>query len=69
MGQVDCDDLLDTAGSWGHYEHPVAQENRLWNRVGDEQDCRARLPTIAQQVLVELITRDRIQRSEWFVHK
>ena len=52
-----------------HHQHPLAEERRLVDRVGDEQDGRAGLLPDAAQLLVQPVARDLVERAERLVHQ
>src|SRR3954469_9476582 len=36
--QCNIDDFSDASGARGHHDHPIREQYRLGNRMGDEQD-------------------------------
>ena len=54
---------------WPPAAAPLAEKGRLVDRVGDEQDRRAGLLPDLQQLLVQPVARDLVERAERLVHQ
>jgi hypothetical protein len=67
--QVDRDELLHAAGSCGHDHHEVAEEDRLLQIVGDEEDGLVREVVQLEQVLVHHGLRERVEGAERLVEE
>ena len=67
--QVDRHDLAHAAGIGRQHQHLLAEEHRLVDRVGDEQDRGAGLLPDAAQLLVQPVARDLVERAERLVHQ
>ena len=67
--QVDVEDLLDPPRALGHHRHPVRQENRLIQAVGNKHDgFFVRIPN-AQQLTLQGLAGLRVEGGERFVHQ
>ncbi len=67
--QVDGDHILDPAGTGGHDHHLVAEQDRLLDRVGDEQDRLVRPVEDAHQLFLHDDLGLRVQRGKRLVHE
>jgi hypothetical protein len=67
--QCDLDHLLDAARPCRHHHDLVAEQDRLVDRVGDEQDGLAGLIEDTQQFLLHHDLCLGVQRRERFVHQ
>src|ERR1043166_7983156 len=67
--QRNIDDLCDAAGPSRHDNHPVGEQHRLGNRMGDEQDRLRALPPGAHQFDGEFLACQRVERTERLVHQ
>ena len=56
-------------GFGGQHQHALAEEGRLVDAVGDEQDGHAGLLPDPAQLLVEAVARDLVERAERLVHQ
>ena len=65
------DDLLDAARARSHHRNAIAEQNGLVDRVGDEHHGLALLEPFhdAQKLLLQNLSRLRIERSERLVHQ
>src|ERR1700712_4007429 len=59
----------NAARARGQEHHPLGQADRLPHVVGDEQDRRARRLPDAQQLGLQEVPGDRVQRAERLVHE
>src|SRR5207237_1243082 len=66
---VAIDDLDDAAGPRAHHHDLARQEHRLGDRVGDEDHGLAGLLPQPQQLLVEVVAGDLVERAERLVHQ
>src|SRR5207248_2054936 len=66
--QVAIDDLDDAAGPRAHHHDLARQEHRLGDRVGDEDHGLAGLFPQPQQLLVEVVAGNLVERAERLVH-
>ena len=67
--QTDRNHLLDAARPRRHHDHFVAQQDRLLDRVGDEQHGLVRAVENAQQLLLHDDLGLRVERGERLVHQ
>ena len=67
--QVDRNHFLDAAGPRGHHHHLVAEQDRLLDRVGDEQHGLMCLVENLQQFLLHHDLGLRVERGERLVHQ
>ena len=67
--QVDVDGAGDPAGPRAHDDHARGQEDRLRDRVGDEDDGRAELLPDREQLEVQPLARHLVERAERLVHQ
>src|SRR6185295_14410231 len=67
--QVAIDDLDDAAGPRAHHHDLARQEHGLGDRVGDEDHCLAGLLPQPQQLLVEVVAGDLVERAKRLVHQ
>ncbi|MNT08705.1 hypothetical protein D3C72_1434550 [compost metagenome] len=67
--QVDADVLDDAPRPLGHHEHAVREKDGLRDAVGDEDHRLAHLLPQAQQLDVELVARERVERAEGLVEQ
>ena len=61
--------LLDPPGPRRHHDQPLAEEQRLLDRVGDEHDGRAGLLPEPQHQPLHLLAGQRVERPERLVHQ
>ena len=63
-------DIFDhPAGAGRHHNHPLREEYRFMDRMGDEHHRQVLLLPETQQIAIELIARNFIQRAEGFIHQ
>ena len=67
--KVAVDDVLDAAGPRRHHHDARREEHRLGDRVGDEHHRLAGQIPQPQQLLVELVADDLVERAEGLVHQ
>ena len=67
--QVDPQVVHDPARARRHHEHPVGEEHRLGDRVGDEQHGLLPLHPDALQLDVHVLARHGVERAERLVHQ
>ena len=67
--QVHAQHAGDASGPRRHHHHPVGEEDRLRDGVGDEEDRLAPLLPDAQQLEAHLLARHRVERPERLVHQ
>ena len=60
---------LDAPGTRGHDEQALAEEQRLFHAVGDEDDRLAGVPPQLQDQRLHLLQRQRVQRPQRLVHQ
>jgi hypothetical protein len=68
-GDVHRDHLADPAGARAEHHHPVGEQHRLVDRVGDEDDGRLRLHVHPLEFAGEFLPGERVQRGEGLVHQ
>src|SRR5581483_7155356 len=66
---VDIENGLDAARPRAHHDHPIRQEDRLVNLVGDEQHRLARGVPHLEQLLLHELARLGVERRERLVHQ
>ena len=69
LRQVDLDDPRDPAGPRAHHDDARREEDRLGDRVGDEDDGRAAGLPDPQELEVEPLARHLVERAERLVHQ
>src|SRR5271156_2623264 len=67
--QVNRYKLAYPARTRGEHENLLPEERGFVNAVGDEHDRRAGIAPDAQQLLIQPVAGDLIQRAEWLVHQ
>ena len=60
---------LDAARPRRHHHHAVGQENRLLDRMRDEQHGQLRALPQVQQLVLQALARHRVERAERLVHQ
>src|SRR5216684_8826116 len=68
-GEIDTDLLGHAARPRREHEDAVGEVDRLGNAVGDENDRGAGGGPDAEQLLVQVIARDLVERAERLVHQ
>ena len=69
LGERQLVGLLDAARAWGHHEQLVAEEQGLFDAVGDQDDGLSRLlPELEDQAL-HLLPGQGVERAQRFVHQ
>ena len=63
------DDVDDAAGPRRHHHHPVGEEDRLGDRVGDEHDGGAGLAADPDQLVLHPLAGHLVERAERLVHQ
>ena len=69
LGEGQPELAQDAPGPRRHHHHPLAEEERLLDRVGDEDDGLAELPPEPQNQPLHLLARQRVERPERLVHQ
>ena len=67
--RAQIDDLLHPAGMGRQHQHALAEIDRLHDAVRDEQDGGAGAPPDRQQLVVQPVARDLVERAERLVHQ
>ena len=67
--QLDRDLRDDPAGTGGHHDHPVGEEHRLGDGVGDEDHRRVGLAGDPDQLVLHPLPGHLVQRAERLVHQ
>ena len=67
--QRHVNDFAHPARAGGHQQHLLAEEGRLIDRMGDEQDRRAGVLPDPQQFVVEPVAGDLVERAERLIHQ
>ena len=60
---------VDAAGAGRHHHHAVGQEDRLLDRMGDEQHGQAGALPDVEQLVLQALARHRVERAERLVHQ
>ena len=68
-GSFTVDDICHHSRSRRHHDHPIGQEHRLGNAVGDEQGGLAPLAPDPKQFEVHVLPRHEIERTERLIHQ
>ena len=63
------DHVIDAPGARRHHHHTGREEDGLGDRMGDEDDGLAGLVPEPQQLLVELVAHDLVERAEGLIHQ
>ena len=63
------EDRLHPPRSRRHHHDPIREDQCLVDAVGDEHDGLAAGFLDAQQLLLHLLARHRVQRRKWLVHQ
>ena len=69
LGQVDVDDIADAPRTRAHDHDPGGQEHRLGDRMGHEDDRRARPRPDLEHLAVEAFAGHLVECAEWLVHE
>ncbi len=67
--QIDLERCADHAGSAGHHDHPIPQEQGLVDAVRDEQDRRAGPLPDLHHLLLQALPGNRVERRKRLVHQ
>ena len=68
-GSVDGDDRGDPSGARSHHDHLVGDQDRLRDAVGHEHDRRGRALPQREELEVEPLARQRVERAERLVEQ
>src|SRR5579859_2169018 len=67
--QIDRDVGFDAPRPGAHHHDPVGEEHRLLDRMGDEDAGDAGALPYLQQLALQLLARQRVERAEWLIHE
>ncbi len=67
--EIELVGLLDLAGARRHDDEPRGEENRLFDRVGDEEHHLAGAMPDVEDQLLDLLAGQRVERAERLVHQ